>query len=114
MCIINYFNASIHKNKDSYTSWTLLYCRGYCVLSHFGGDLENAKKAMEENYSGCYKSLADYAEELADEASEIPENLAFLSTMSVWGATGSCQAIFTLSRPDTRQCIYSGHIDPLF
>lgn len=47
------------------------------LLSHFGGHLEDARKAMEESYSGCYKSLADYAEELTDDASQIPENLAY-------------------------------------
>lgn len=47
------------------------------LLNQFGGDLEGAKKAIEENYSGCYKSVADYAEELTEETSQIPENLAF-------------------------------------
>lgn len=47
------------------------------LLSHFGGHLEDAQKAMEENYSGRYKSLADYAEELTEGTSQIPENLAF-------------------------------------
>ncbi len=32
---------------------------------------------MEENYSGCYKSLADYAEELTEDTSQIPESLAY-------------------------------------
>ncbi|WP_330178541.1 antirestriction protein ArdA [Candidatus Vondammii sp. HM_W22] len=47
------------------------------LLNHFGGSLEDAKKAAEESYSGCYKSLDDYAEELTDNTSEIPENLAY-------------------------------------
>ncbi len=47
------------------------------LLSHFGGHLEDARKAMEENYSGCYKSLTDYAEELTEDTSQIPENLAY-------------------------------------
>ena len=47
------------------------------LLSHFGGHLEDARKAMEENYSGCYKSLADYAEELTEGTSQIPENLVY-------------------------------------
>jgi len=47
------------------------------LLSHFGGSLDDAKKAAEENYSGCYKSLADYAEELTDETTQIPENLTY-------------------------------------
>jgi len=47
------------------------------LLSHFGGHLDDAKKAVEENYCGCYQSLADYAEELTEQSTEIPENLAF-------------------------------------
>ncbi|MEE9355048.1 MAG: antirestriction protein ArdA [Methylococcaceae bacterium] len=47
------------------------------LLSHFGGSLEDARKAAEENYSGCYKSLAEYAEELTDNTAEVPENLAY-------------------------------------
>lgn len=47
------------------------------LLGHFGDDLDDAKKAIEENYSGCYSSLADYAQELTEDTSQIPENLAF-------------------------------------
>jgi antirestriction protein len=43
----------------------------------FGGDLEEAQTAAEENYCGCYKSLADFAEELTEDTSQIPENLAY-------------------------------------
>ncbi len=46
------------------------------VLSHFGDNLEDARKALEENYSGCYCSLADYAEELTEGTAEIPQHLA--------------------------------------
>jgi len=47
------------------------------VLSHFGDNLEDARKALEENYNGCYTSLADYAEELTTDTSEIPKHLGF-------------------------------------
>ena len=47
------------------------------VLDNFGGDLEDAKKAIEENYAGCYSSLADYAEELTEGTTDIPESLAY-------------------------------------
>ena len=47
------------------------------LLNHFGGSLDDARKAVEDNYSGCYKSLADYAEELTDNTADIPENLAY-------------------------------------
>jgi antirestriction protein len=50
---------------------------GVELLSHFGGDLDDARKAAEENYAGLYTSLADYAEELTDNTAEIPQNLAY-------------------------------------
>lgn len=47
------------------------------LLNHFCGNVEEARRAMEENYSGCYNSLADYAQELTEETSQLPEHLAF-------------------------------------
>ena len=37
----------------------------------------DAKKAVEESYSGLYTSLASYAEELTDNTADIPQNLAY-------------------------------------
>jgi len=45
------------------------------VLAYFGNDLNDARKALEENYNGCYSSLADYAEELTTDTSEVPRHL---------------------------------------
>ena len=47
------------------------------LLNHFGGDLGDAKTAAEDNYCGCYKSLADYAQELTEETTQIPEGLTY-------------------------------------
>jgi antirestriction protein len=47
------------------------------LLNNFGGDLEDARKVIEDNYCGCYKSLADYAEELTEGTTQIPESLAY-------------------------------------
>ena len=47
------------------------------LLNHFGGELEEARTSAEENYCGCYKSLADYAQELTEETTQIPEQLAY-------------------------------------
>ncbi len=47
------------------------------LLNHFGGCLDDARQALEENYSGCYSSLADYAQELTEETTQIPESLAY-------------------------------------
>lgn len=46
------------------------------LLNHYG-DLDDARKAAEEDYCGCYRSLADYAQDLTEDTSEIPEHLAF-------------------------------------
>lgn len=48
---------------------------GAALLSHFGGDLEDAKKAAQDSYCGTHSSLADYAQELTEETTEIPESL---------------------------------------
>jgi len=45
------------------------------LLDHFNGDIEDATKAIEDNYCGCHKSVADYAQELTEETSEIPKHL---------------------------------------
>ena len=37
------------------------------LLSHFGGDLDDAKKWMEEGYRGEWDSLAEYAENFIDD-----------------------------------------------
>ena len=47
------------------------------LLSHFGDNIEDATKAIEDHYAGEYKSLADYAEELTEQTGDIPEHLAF-------------------------------------
>ncbi len=47
------------------------------LLNHFGGDLEDAQKAIEEDYMGCYSSLADYAQELTNETVIVPEHLTY-------------------------------------
>ncbi len=46
------------------------------LLSHFSS-LDEAQKAVEESYAGCYESLADYAEELTTDTTTIPESLAY-------------------------------------
>ena len=47
------------------------------LLTHFGGDIDDARNTLEENYCGEYKSLADFAEELTTETVTIPSQLAY-------------------------------------
>ena len=46
------------------------------LLSHFG-DVDEARRAADEDYCGCYRSLADYAQELTEETTDIPANLTY-------------------------------------
>ena len=45
------------------------------LIEHYGGELKDAKTALE-HYHGEYESLEDYARNLTEDTSEIPENLA--------------------------------------
>lgn len=46
------------------------------LLSQFNGNVEEARQAIEDNYCGCYSSVEDYAQQLTEETSQIPEHLA--------------------------------------
>jgi len=43
----------------------------------YHSDLESAKTALEDHYAGEYKTVADFAEEITIETTEIPESLRF-------------------------------------
>jgi len=45
------------------------------LLGYFG-DIEDARCAMEDHYCGQYRSLAEYAEELTDQTTDVPEHLS--------------------------------------
>lgn len=47
------------------------------VANYYGGDLDDARMALEDSYAGEYRSLADYAEELTEQTTQIPESLRF-------------------------------------
>jgi antirestriction protein len=47
------------------------------LLNHFGGDLDAAREAMQDNYAGCHTSLASFAEEITSETIEIPPHIAY-------------------------------------
>jgi antirestriction protein len=48
---------------------------GAALLAHFCGDLDAAREAIEDNYCGEHRSLADYAQEITEETTEIPPSL---------------------------------------
>ena len=50
---------------------------GGAVLAHFGGNLDEAREALESRYLGQYQSLADYAEQTVWSSIVIPESLQY-------------------------------------
>lgn len=44
------------------------------LLSYYG-DVDEARKAIEESYCGCHTSVADYAQELTEDTGDIPKHL---------------------------------------
>lgn len=47
------------------------------LLAYYGGDLHSAWETIDENYSGCYKSLAEFAENLTSDTTQIPPALQY-------------------------------------
>lgn len=46
------------------------------LLAQFSS-IDEARDAIEDKYAGCYKSVADFAEELAEQSTQIPESLQY-------------------------------------
>jgi antirestriction protein len=46
-------------------------------LVEYFGDLDEAREAIKDHYAGEYKSLADFAQELTEQSTEIPKALQY-------------------------------------
>ena len=47
------------------------------LAAHYGGDLEEAITALNDHYAGQYSSLAEFAEELTEQTTQIPDSLQY-------------------------------------
>lgn len=46
-------------------------------LVEYFGSLDDAREAIEDRYAGEYQSVADFAQELTEQCTQIPENLRY-------------------------------------
>jgi antirestriction protein len=46
-------------------------------LVEYFGDLDEARSAIEDRYAGEYQSVAEFAQELTEESTQIPESLQY-------------------------------------
>lgn len=65
------------------------------LVSHLGS-LDEAKKTIKDAYAGEYKSLADFAEELTEQSTEIPENLRFYIDYEAMARDIEINDVFTI------------------
>jgi len=64
--------ASVNEIACFIEQWGKL---GSMILCEYN-DIEKSISILEEDYCGCYPSVADYAQELTEETTQIPESLA--------------------------------------
>jgi len=68
---------------------------GAGLMGHFG-NIQDAFKALEECYSGEYESLSDFAEQVTQETTNIPENLRFYIDYEKMGRELEINDVFTI------------------
>lgn len=79
------------------------------VLAHFS-NMDEARTALEENYSGCYESLSDYAQELTEQTSEVPKHLEFYIDYEKMGRDMEMSGdIFTIETAHDEVHIFYNH-----
>lgn len=65
--------ADVH----AYATFIAAHGRLGAELLAYANDIDHAKAMMEEDYAGCYESLADFAQELTEATTLIPKNLVY-------------------------------------
>lgn len=69
---------------------------GALVAEHFGGDLDDAKTALEDQYAGEYGSVADFAQELTEQSTDVSSNLAHYIDYKAIGRDLAISDVFTI------------------
>ena len=73
-------------------------------------DIEEATKTLEDNYHGCFSSLADYAEQFTCDTSSVPENLQYYIDYERMGRDWEMSGdIFTIETAHDEVHIFSNH-----
>ena len=79
------------------------------LFNHYS-NLEEAQKAIDEAYYGCYGSAADYVQQLTEETNNVPEHLKYYidyeRMAEDWRMSGD---IFTIETSSDEVHIFSGH-----
>ena len=79
------------------------------LLSYFS-EISEARTAIEENYAGCHKSLAEFAQELSEDTAQIPESLQYYIDYERMGADMEMSGdIFTIETAHDELHVFWNH-----
>lgn len=83
---------------------------GAALLDHHNGDLEEAREALEDRHLGTYASLADYMQEVMEEASAIPHGLRYYIDWQAMARDAELNGdLFTLKTTHDVLHVFAGH-----
>lgn len=83
---------------------------GGAVLSHFGGNLDEARDALEDRYLGRYRSLADYMEGVTEETIKVPDALRYYIDYEAMGRDADINGdVFIVQLGYHEVHVFSGH-----
>ena len=81
---------------------------GGLLIDHCG-DIEAAKTALKDHYRGVYESMSDFAEQLTDETTTVPENLSFYIDYEKMGRDLEMNDVFTLETAHDEVHVFWSH-----
>lgn len=83
---------------------------GAALLSHFNNDLDEANTAAIEHYQGCYSSLADYAQAITEDTTDIPSHLQYYIDYARLGRDMEMSGdVFTIETAHDEVHVFWGH-----
>ena len=82
---------------------------GGAVLAHYDNDLDEATEALTERYHGCFKSLADYVQEITEDTLTIPQTLQYYIDWQAMARDAELNGdLFTISTVHDEVHVFAG------
>lgn len=79
------------------------------LIAHFGGDLDEARTAIEDHYAGEYASLAEFAQELTEQSTAVPQCLDFYIDYDAMGRDMALCDVFAIETAFNELHIFWSH-----
>jgi antirestriction protein len=82
---------------------------GGAVLAHYNNDLDEAREALTERYHGCFKSLADYVQDMTEDSMTIPQSLQYYIDWEAMARDAELNGdLFTISTAYNEVHVFTG------